>query len=254
VIALLTASRRDTGWVTELQSGIYTADSSVSPLEAYMQLMTDYDAVLFDMDGVTVETAARWRELEEEEILPAAVVGEPPIEEVRALSVSDSYDRLDALDGVELTVSAAEYDALYDDNATAVYQHTELMDGYLDLLGTLDSRGYSIGLVSASRRGWVEMVLDRFDLHDRYDVVVSSSDIEGPSKPDPTPYLAAAESLEVDPARCLVVEDSRHGIEAAVEAGMDCFALRGMGNENSDLSTADRVLDSSAELRSALVE
>jgi HAD superfamily hydrolase (TIGR01509 family) len=216
--------------------------------------MTEYDAVLFDMDGVTVESAVHWRELEETEILPAAVDGEPPIEEIRALSVSDAYERLDSLDTVELTVSAEEFDALYDDNAATVYKNAALMDGYEDLLAALRRQGYAIGLVSASRRGWVEMVLDRFDLHDRYDVVVSSSDIEGPSKPDPTSYLAAAEGLGVDPARCVVVEDSRHGIEAAVEAGMYCFGLRGTANETSDLSTADQVVDSPAELRAAMAE
>lgn len=217
--------------------------------------MSDLEAVLFDMDGVTVETATVWRDLEETTILPAAVAGEPPIEEVRALSVTDAYDRLGELDTVDRVVSAAEFDALYDENAAEVYRdRAELLDGYTDLLERLRTAGCATGLVSASRREWVEMVLDRFDLHDRYDVVISSSDFEGPSKPDPKTYLVAAEQLGVAPEDCLVVEDSPHGIDAAVAAGMYCIALRGAGNADSDLSAADQIVSSPGELRTAISE
>ena len=215
--------------------------------------MSQYEAVLFDMDGVTVETAAVWSELERTEILPTAVAGTPPFDEVRALSVTDAYDRLDEFDGVDLSVSAAEFDALYDDNAAEVYrERATLMDGYVDMLDALRTKGRATGLVSASRRRWVEMVLDRFELWELYDVVVSATDFEGPSKPDPTTYLVAAEELDVSPERCVVVEDSRHGIEAAVEAGMDCLALRGAANTDADLSMADQVVESPAALRAAL--
>lgn len=218
-------------------------------------MSSEFAAVLFDMDGVTVETASVWRDLEENQLLPAAVVGEPPIEQVRGLSVTDAYQRLSELDGVELAVSAAEFDALYDDNAPEVYrERATLLDGYVDLLEALRAEGHATGLVSASRREWVEMVLNRFDLHGLYDTVVSSSDFEGPSKPDPATYRVAAEELGVDPAECLVVEDSPHGIDAAVDAGMYCVALRGAGNAESSLSRANRIVMSTAELRAVLAE
>lgn len=217
--------------------------------------MSEFEAVLFDMDGVTVETATVWRDLEETTILPAAVAGEPPIEEVRALSVTDAYDRLGELDAVDRVVSAAEFDALYDENAAAVYRdRATLMEGYTDLLGALRAAGHATGLVSASRREWVEMVLDRFELAELYDIVVSSSDFEGRSKPDPKTYVVAADRLGIAPEGCLVVEDSPHGIDAAVAAGMYCIALRGAGNADSDLSAADRIVGSPAELESALAE
>jgi HAD superfamily hydrolase (TIGR01509 family) len=217
--------------------------------------MSQYEAVLFDMDGVTVETATVWRELERTEILPAAVDGPVPFDEVRALSVTDAYDRLASLDDVDLTVSAEEFDDLYDRHARAVYHdRATLLEEYETVLADLRAAGHATGLVSASRRGWVEMVLDRFGLTDAYDVVVSATDFEGPSKPDPTTYLLAAETIETEPEACLVVEDSPHGIESAVAAGMSCLALRGAGNADEDLSAADEVVSSGAELRTAMAE
>ena len=216
--------------------------------------MSGYEAVLFDMDGVTVETAAAWRRLERTEILPSATESGAPADAIRALSVADAYARLAAMEGVDLTVDAQGFEALYTEHAAEVYRERAcLMDGYRELLGRLRAGGLALGLVSASRRTWVEMVLDRFDLGGVYDVVVSASDIDGPAKPEPGIYRAAARRLDLPPGRCLAVEDSTHGVAAATGAGVTCLALRGDGNANSDLSAANAVVESPAELRAELL-
>jgi haloacid dehalogenase superfamily, subfamily IA, variant 3 with third motif having DD or ED len=218
------------------------------------ELVPEYEAVLFDMDGVTVETAAAWRRLEQTEILPAATESGAPADAIRALSVDDAYARLAAMEGVDLTVDARAFETLYTEHAAEVYRERAcLMDGYRDLLERLRADGFALGLVSASRRAWVEMVLDRFDLRGAYDVVVSSTDIDGPAKPDPGIYRAAAERLDCPPGRCLAVEDSTHGVAAATGAGVTCLALRGDGNTDSDLSAASAVVDSPGELRAELL-
>ncbi len=211
--------------------------------------MTGYEAVLFDMDGVTVATANAWRQLERDEILPAAGKG-IDIERVRALSPEDSYETLVAIDDVTLQVDRDEFLDLYNEYAEEVYlERATLMDGYETFLDDLREAETPVGLVSASCRDWVEVMLDRFDLGEAYDVVVSSTEIDGPSKPSPTPYLTAAERLGVDPDRCIVIEDSAHGIESATTAGAYCIALRGAGNRETDLSPADEVVEDAAELR-----
>jgi len=216
--------------------------------------MTHYDAVLFDMDGVTVTSANAWRTLERETILPAAADG-VDIEEVRALSVADSYDRLQAMESVSLNVDREGFVELYDTYAREVYhERAALMDGYERFVEDLRAAGLAIGLVSASCRDWVEMVLDHHDLYDAYDVVLSADDVDGPSKPAPTPYQQAAAELDVDPERCLVVEDSLHGIESAVAAGAYCIALRGAGNRTTDLSQADAIADDPTELREIVAD
>ncbi len=216
--------------------------------------MSEYQAVLFDMDGVTVATANAWRELEAEEILPAAGEG-IDIETIRALSPEDSYERLESMDEVTLRVDRDEFVGLYDEYAEEVYlERATLLDGYEPLLADLRDEELALGLVSASCRDWVALVLERFDLGDAYDVVVSSTDIDGPSKPNPTPYLVAAEQIGVDPEQCIVVEDSAHGIAAATAAGAYCIALRGAGNQETDLSSADAIVTDPTELRTHLFD
>jgi HAD superfamily hydrolase (TIGR01509 family) len=216
--------------------------------------MAAFDAVCFDMDGVTVETAAAWSEIERKHVLPRAVAtGSPPPDAIRALGVDDAYDRLRSLDGVTLAVDREAFAALYDERVDEVYrERATLMPGYRDLLETLTGDGLGLGLVSASQRAWVEIVLDRFELRDAFDTVVGADDIDGPSKPDPEVYEEAADSLGVAPERTVAVEDSPHGIAAATAADMYCIALRGDGNATADLSAADSVVDGPGALRSEL--
>ncbi len=214
----------------------------------------EYDAVLFDMDGVTVQSAHLWRSLEQHVILPAAVEeASIPYENLRALSVTDAYTRLTEMETLTVTVDRAEFRALYDRYAPFVYlKQASLLPGYHALLDTLKAQGLAVGLVSASPRAWVALVLERFGLTDTYDVVVTMDDIDGPSKPDPTVYRQTAGQLGIAPSRCVVIEDSQHGIEAARAAGMDCIALRGPGNEDRDLSAATVVADSPTALAAQL--
>ena len=212
--------------------------------------MSEFEATFFDMDGVTVETAHVWRDVEETYVLPNAIEsGTPDQTAVRALSVTDSYERLASMDGVALAVDRDEFTRLYEEQVEEIYgERARLLPGYHELLAALDVAGHRVGLVSASERAWVERVIDRFDLHDAFDIVVGADDVTGPSKPAPDCYERAAKAVSVDPERSIAVEDTPHGIEAASGAGMYCLALRGNGNADLDLSLADDVADGPADL------
>lgn len=213
-----------------------------------------YEAVFFDMDGVTVDTAAHWRRVEHTEILPSITEEPVPPAVIRARSIVDTYDHLANADAYTLTVSREAFLEQYDQWATEIYgDRAQLLAGYRELIETIRTRGMAVGLISASPRRWVEMVLDRFELEDEYDLVLAADDIDGASKPSPTPYIRAAETLGLDPGDAIAIEDSRHGVEAAVQAGMYCIALRGDGNRDSDLSRADAVVTDAASLRDTLV-
>ncbi|MDZ7849532.1 MAG: HAD-IA family hydrolase [Halodesulfurarchaeum sp.] len=87
---------------------------------------------------------------------------------------------------------------------------------------------------------------------DEFDVVLADDDVDGESKPSPVPYRLAAESIGIEPATAIAVEDSHHGVESAVRAGMECIALCGAGNRESDMSAADAIVEDAAALRKLL--
>lgn len=209
------------------------------------------EAVLFDMDGVVVDSERYWDEFKPE-ILEAAL-GDATVspDEVTGMNVLDQYDYLSA--NFDVQVSREEYFDRYDERAEEVYEeHSELMDGFQELLAELDERGVAVTLTSSSFPHWIAMVLERFDLAGEFDEVVTGEDIDGASKPEPDIYRHTAERLGIEPERCAVVEDSEHGVEAAKRAGMYCLGYRTDVNEGQDLSRADEVVMSPRELRERL--
>lgn len=98
------------------------------------------------------------------------------------------------------------------------------MPGVDAALGVLEGAGLRLAVASSSTPELIDAALERFGLDRRIPVRCSSYD-EPAGKPDPAVYLTAARKLGVEPARCLAVEDSAPGVEAAWRAGMAVVAV-----------------------------
>jgi HAD superfamily hydrolase (TIGR01509 family) len=207
-------------------------------------------AVLFDMDGVLVDSERYW-EAFEAEFYPEVVEGERPArEETTGMNYRDTYDYLEAEYGT--TVTRAEFTARFETAAEGIYgDRVSLMDGAVDLVAAIRAAGLHVAVVSSSPSAWIDDVVERFDLGP-FDDLVSAEDVEGPGKPAPGIYEHAAAELGVDPADCVVIEDSVNGIRAAVEAGTYVIGYRTPDNEGVDLSAADAVVDGPDGLRARL--
>lgn len=212
------------------------------------------DAVLFDINGVIVDSEKYWVEREREEILPAVVPHEDvPVGEVTGMNYLETYEYLESEYGAQLP--REEYVEVFHDAADEIYaKQVALFPGFYDVLEELADRGVAVGLVSSSPRGLIDVVIERFSLEDAFDVVVSVEEIDGPGKPAPDVYEHASERLGVAIERCVAVEDSEHGVEAAVRAGAETIAYRIDAHDDPDYSRADAVVDSPVALREAIVE
>jgi HAD superfamily hydrolase (TIGR01509 family) len=124
---------------------------------------------------------------------------------------------------------------------------TEIRPGVLSLLDRAERTGKALAVASSSSSSWVGRHLGERGLLHRF-AVVTTRDQVARAKPWPDVFLEAARRLRVDPARCLTVEDSHHGVAAAKAAGMYCVAVPNPVTAGSDLSAADLVLGSLAEL------
>ncbi|ADQ65913.1 haloacid dehalogenase [Halogeometricum borinquense DSM 11551] len=211
------------------------------------------EAVLFDMDGVLVDSETYWHQFEDDWVFAAAIEsGDPSHEEVTGMNYREIYDYLSETYGT--TVTKAEFVAAYDDRAQSLYgEQVRLMDGANALFDDIRDDGRQLGIVSSAPQDWIGIVRDRFGL-DPLDLVLSADDIDKPGKPEPHIYEHAAEAVGLDPQSCVVVEDSVHGVEAAVRAGAFTVAYRSTHNAELDLSRAAVVVDGPAELREVLFD
>jgi HAD superfamily hydrolase (TIGR01509 family) len=119
--------------------------------------------------------------------------------------------------------------------------NVRLMPGVEPLLSQLHNQGYALAVATASDSNWAQRWLTQFNLLSYFDTIATSSHVSH-NKPAPDVYLYAAAQLGVDPARCLVFEDSLAGTQAAKAAGMRVVAVPSQITQSLDFSEADDII------------
>lgn len=121
--------------------------------------------------------------------------------------------------------------------------------GIVELLDEADAAGVPCAVASSSPRHWVEGHLDRLGLVHRFVAVRSRDDVApGRTKPAPDLFTAAGEALGVDPATAVALEDSAPGVAAALAAGMRVVGVPAGLTADADLSAADLVVPTLADV------
>jgi HAD superfamily hydrolase (TIGR01509 family) len=122
------------------------------------------------------------------------------------------------------------------------------MDGVRELIAEVRSWGIPMAITSSAVGSSIDAILRRLNLRDAFSLIVDGSEVLH-GKPDPEAYLLTASKLNVEPADCIVFEDSFVGVAAAKRAGMFCVAVRNpKALEVQDLSAADVVVEAAREL------
>ncbi|WP_440772528.1 HAD family hydrolase [Natronorubrum sp. DTA28] len=216
--------------------------------------MSDTSAVLFDMDGVLVDSEDYWVEFEREELFPDAVPDDDvDLAETSGMNFREIYDYLE--NEYETAISREEWIDRFNAAAEEIYtERVDLLDGLDDLLDRLDEQDVPTAVVSSSPHDWIGMVTERFDLESEFDRVISADDIDAASKPEPDVFEHAADEIGVPAEECVVVEDSENGIEAAARADTVVVAYRIDAHGDIDYSLADEVVDSADGVREAVLE
>lgn len=204
------------------------------------------EAVVFDLDGVVVDTEKYWNRAEED--MYREVTGEDvDVEKLAGMSITNTYEKLS--DMCDLDTSRDGFFKMYEDRAEEIYcEKAELMEGLKDLIAELRSRGLKIGLATGSY--WPKYVIDRFNLD--FDAVVHSGNIEGKGKPEPETYLQAVQNLDVSPEDAVAVDDTSTGIESARGAELYCIRYTSSGGDTPE--GADETVEGPEELRVRLLE
>lgn len=182
---------------------------------------TRIEAILFDMDGVLIDSNAviehAWREAAEmygktisQEEIVKHIHGQPGPHTIQALfselPLSDQQRVQAHIIHVENT---AEYDPI---------------PGVGQLIRSLHAAGVQVGIVTSGWREKIDRVTAMLNIQKCISVIVERDDVTR-GKPFPDPYLLAAERFAVTPEKTLVFEDSRSGVTSAVSAGAYCVGI-----------------------------
>lgn len=127
------------------------------------------------------------------------------------------------------------------------------MPGAVALLDRLIAAGIPRAVVSSSSHHWVDGWLERLGLTSKFDAVVCRGDAPR-IKPAPDLYLEGARRLGLDPVDCLVIEDSLNGVKSAIAAGCSVWAVPNRVTACLDFSLADSILPDLAAVGAALKE
>lgn len=187
--------------------------------------MEGVKAVIFDMDGVIVDSEPLWMKAEKKVFASVGVsVSEELGKITEALTPAEVtrfwYERQP---WTNKTLEEVENEVI-DQVEFLINNEGYAMDGIKEILERFKSRGCKIGLATNSPFRLISTVLNKFGLSGYFDVV-SSAEHELRGKPDPAIYLSSARKLNVKPESCLVFEDSYTGLIAAKNAGMKVVAF-----------------------------
>ena len=211
----------------------------------------NFDAVLFDCDGVLVDSEPITNGVLRESLIEAgwAITREDCERLFIGRAVRDLRERIEAETGQPFT--EAWLHQFYARRNTRLMAELQAIDGVHDAVAQLHAHTQGrIACASGADRPKVVMQLDKVGLSRFFgDAIFSGHDLPR-SKPAPDVYLAAAAHLGVDPTRCLVIEDTAPGAQAGLAAGATVwgFCTQGHGRAFDGLPVA-RVFHHMRELR-----
>jgi len=210
--------------------------------------MKKIKAVIFDMDGVIVDSEKYFPILEKEWF--SSLVGiwtEEDEKNITGRSASDIFDILTKQ--YNLKIAQNLFLKQYDEIAKEVYEKKcSIFPNFMNVVDELRKKNFKIALVSSSPYSWIEMMLKRFRIREKFDAIISADEIDGKGKPSPEIYLYSAKILNLNPDECVVIEDSKNGIISAKNANMRCIGFRNGINQRQDLSKADVIISDLSEI------
>jgi HAD superfamily hydrolase (TIGR01509 family) len=211
-------------------------------------------AIIFDLDGVLLDSEQRWNEAKEALVRET---GGTWLQEAPTVMMGMSSPEWSAYLRDDLGVQR-DLDAINDDVVRRMHESYEdglpLLPGALETVRALAAR-WPLGLASSSNREIIDVFLERSGVGDLFGATVSSEQVAR-GKPAPDVYLETARRLDVDPPACVAIEDSANGLRAAHAAGMPVIAAPNPHYPPGDdaLAVAAAVVDGVGDITPELVE
>ena len=206
-------------------------------------------AVLFDMDGVIVDTEPLHRKayykmfnemnIDVSEALFSSFTGQATLQICERLcttfNLSQSPKEL-------MHLKRHHFNYLFEND-----KDLTLIDGVLDLIKEYHQNGLQLVVASSASMPNINRIFERFDLNKYFKAKLSGADLKA-SKPHPEIFIKAAQAASVEKNECIVIEDSTNGMKAANKAGIYCVGYQSEHSVNQDYNWADLVIGDYKEI------
>lgn len=185
----------------------------------------DFEAVIFDMDGVLIDSEPLWKiAMEEAFHSVGCMITRQDFQKTVGLRIDEvveywynhtSWEKLSAKDVENLIIQKM---------VKLIKENGDPLVGVIDTIAFLKSRGIKIGLATSSYTILIDTVLDSLGIRQEFDEVHSAENEEF-GKPHPAVYLTVANRLNISPNKCLVIEDSLNGVISGLSAKMQVVCI-----------------------------
>lgn len=205
-------------------------------------------AVIFDMDGVIIDSEPLHFEV--------------CLEVLKSIGIDQEKDYFNKFVGVtnpamwkqvkeELRIknTIEELIKIQVDLTIKIFNESSMgaIDGIVDLMKELKKEKILCAIGSSSPQIFIDAVVEKLKLNEYLRFALSGETLPK-SKPDPMIFLKVAKDLNVEPKDCIVIEDSKHGVSAAKNAGMKCIGFINLNSGNQDLGKADLLIEDFKDL------
>jgi len=207
--------------------------------------MKNIKAVIFDMDGVIIDSEPLYYTIQNKLFNDLGFsISKSKYDTFIGAGMQLMWKRLSSKHNLPFTIEQLikmNNDLIYITfNSSDSLRATE---GFTSFLTSVKDMGMKTAVASSTSKKIINVILSRLGILQEFDVIISSEEVlQG--KPEPDIFLETATRLNIDPANCIVVEDSTNGVNAAKRAGMKCIGFSNINSGNQNLSSADIIVNS----------
>ncbi len=209
--------------------------------------------IIFDMDGVLINSnaahLASWKKI-------AAQDGVSFSDEVFWKTFGMTSEYIVEKYWGDTTLTNEQISAIVNRKETAfresVKKFVQPIEGAVDFVLFLHKKSYKMAVGSSAPRINVEYVLDWLEIRDCFNECIVAGDEVKQGKPAPDIFLTAARKLNATPKNCIVIDDSRSGVNAGKNAGMTTIGFFSAGHSQDEYENADYVVHSFEEIKKIL--
>ncbi|MFM1914523.1 MAG: hypothetical protein RLZZ531_192 [Bacteroidota bacterium] len=185
----------------------------------------EYDAVIFDMDGVLIDSEPLWK-IAMEEVFHAlgSTLKKEDFQKTVGLRIDEVVHFWNHHENWGISNESEIEEAIIVKMIELISKNAQPLSGVIETLTFLKNKGIKIGLATSSSSRLIKVVLAELNIARFFDFVYSAEN-EAYGKPHPAVYVKVAEVLNVSPTKCLVIEDSFNGVIAGLAAKMKVVCI-----------------------------